>query len=257
MLHPQMSIVELRVELPAYSHSFIIQVPLTYTIFNVKGEITRSCPGAPRAEGQRIIWRGRVLADDEKVEDVWKVSLPHRDEGGAPADDEHARTQSTEDSRVIHLAVNPSAWPTGPPPIPGPAPEALGPSLASLGISPPPMPAHSSYFAPHHPSAPPMPHQPMSPTSSVGRASGTPASIPENHLMAWVMTVHQNAILALTSGRVSKHMDAVAGRASAVYVLERNGFTWPGVLDEAYPGTDAEGNMLPSLPEGVRYQPAE
>lgn len=68
-----MSIVELRVELPSYSHSFLIQVPLSYTILEVKGEITRSCPGAPRADGQRIIWRGRVLRDEEKVEDIWKV----------------------------------------------------------------------------------------------------------------------------------------------------------------------------------------
>jgi len=68
-----MSVVELRVELPSYSHSFIIQVPVSYTILDVKGEIFRACVGAPRADGQRIIWRGRLLRDDEKVEDIWKV----------------------------------------------------------------------------------------------------------------------------------------------------------------------------------------
>ena len=69
-----MSVVELRVELPSYSHSFIIQVPPTYTIAEVKGEITKTCVGAPRADGQRIIWRGRVLRDDEKVNEIWKVN---------------------------------------------------------------------------------------------------------------------------------------------------------------------------------------
>jgi hypothetical protein len=70
-----MSVVELRVELPSYSHSFIIQVPVSYTILDVKGEIFRTCVGAPRADGQRIIWRGRILRDEEKVEDIWKVLL--------------------------------------------------------------------------------------------------------------------------------------------------------------------------------------
>jgi hypothetical protein len=70
-----MSVVELRVELPSYSHSFLIQVPTSYTILDVKGEISKSCTGAPRANGQRLIWRGRVLRDEEKVEDVWKVRI--------------------------------------------------------------------------------------------------------------------------------------------------------------------------------------
>lgn len=70
-----MSVVELRVELPSYSHSFIIQVPTSYTISDVKGEISRSCTGAPRADGQKLIWRGRILGDEEKVEDVWKVRI--------------------------------------------------------------------------------------------------------------------------------------------------------------------------------------
>jgi hypothetical protein len=68
-----MSLVELRVELPAYSHSFVVQVPESCTILDVKQEIERTCMGAPRVEGQRIIWRGRYLVDHEKVEDLWKV----------------------------------------------------------------------------------------------------------------------------------------------------------------------------------------
>jgi hypothetical protein len=69
-----MSVVELRVELPSYSLSFIIQVPVSYTILDVKGEIFRTCVGAPKVDGQRIIWKGRILNDEEKVEDLWNVS---------------------------------------------------------------------------------------------------------------------------------------------------------------------------------------
>lgn len=68
-----MSLVELRVELPAYSHSFNVRVPCDGTIFHVKQEICRTCPGNPRVEGQKLVWRGRYLADDERVKDLWKV----------------------------------------------------------------------------------------------------------------------------------------------------------------------------------------
>lgn len=68
-----MSTVDLRVELAAHSHSFRIQVQQSATIKDVKHEITKSCPGAPRPDGQRIVCRGRFLQDDEKVEDIWKV----------------------------------------------------------------------------------------------------------------------------------------------------------------------------------------
>lgn len=68
-----MSTASLRVELPAYSHSFEVQVTPVSTIRDVKLEIARVCPGSPSPVGQRLIWRGRFLKDEEKVEDVWKV----------------------------------------------------------------------------------------------------------------------------------------------------------------------------------------
>jgi hypothetical protein len=68
-----MSLVELRVELPAYSHSFVVQVLESCTVLEVKQQIFQSCIGAPHVEGQRIIWRGRYLDDHEKVQDLWKV----------------------------------------------------------------------------------------------------------------------------------------------------------------------------------------
>lgn len=69
-----MSLIELHVELPAYSRSFPIKVYNASTILQVKQEICRACPGQPRVEGQRLIWRGRSLLDHERVEDLWKVS---------------------------------------------------------------------------------------------------------------------------------------------------------------------------------------
>lgn len=68
-----MSVVQLRVELPTYARSFTIQVPDTCSVREIKEEISRACPGRPRVEGQKLIWRGRFLTDDESVETIWKV----------------------------------------------------------------------------------------------------------------------------------------------------------------------------------------
>lgn len=62
-----------RIELPTYSHSFQVSVPSTGTINHLKHEIERACPGNPRVHGQRLIWHGRVLSDEEKMLDIWRV----------------------------------------------------------------------------------------------------------------------------------------------------------------------------------------
>jgi len=36
--------------------------------------------------------------------------------------------------------------------------------------------------------------------------------------------------------------------------VEKNGYSWPGILEEPFPGIDDEGAALESLPEGVKYQ---
>jgi hypothetical protein len=69
-----MSLV-IRVELPTYSHSFQVSVLSTGSVSDVKREIERVCPGNPHVHGQRLIWRGRFLGDDEKVLNIWKVRL--------------------------------------------------------------------------------------------------------------------------------------------------------------------------------------
>lgn len=70
-----MSTVTIRVELPSFSHSFQIQADASWSIKDVKAEIQQSCTGTPRADGQRLIWRGRFLKDEEYVKDIWKVYL--------------------------------------------------------------------------------------------------------------------------------------------------------------------------------------
>lgn len=70
-----MSLV-IRVELPTYSHSFQVSVPSTGIINDLKHEIETACPGNPRVHGQRLIWQGRVLSDDEKMLDIWRVRYP-------------------------------------------------------------------------------------------------------------------------------------------------------------------------------------
>jgi hypothetical protein len=71
-----MAQVTLRVDLPSYSHSFTIEVPSSSTILDVKQAISQNCVGSPRIDGQRIVWRGRYLGDEEKIADIWKVRSP-------------------------------------------------------------------------------------------------------------------------------------------------------------------------------------
>jgi hypothetical protein len=70
-----MAAIDIRIELPSYSHSFTVQVAPSATVSLVKEAIAAACTGGPRVEGQRIIWRGRVLRDEELVQDLWKVSF--------------------------------------------------------------------------------------------------------------------------------------------------------------------------------------
>ncbi|KAG0705517.1 hypothetical protein DFH29DRAFT_988567 [Suillus ampliporus] len=88
------SLVVVRVELPTHSLSFTVDVPISATVLDVKHAISASCAGQPRVEGQRIIWRGRYLGDQEKISDVWKMA---------------------DEQRIVHLSVHPSAWSGAPP----------------------------------------------------------------------------------------------------------------------------------------------
>lgn len=68
--------VVIHVELPAFSNSFDVQVPENATIIDVKQAISSVCIGRPRPEGQRLVWRGRYLDDQEKIDELWLVRRP-------------------------------------------------------------------------------------------------------------------------------------------------------------------------------------
>ncbi|KAJ6539211.1 hypothetical protein B0H19DRAFT_1177720 [Mycena capillaripes] len=110
-----MPLIDIRVELPAFSRTLTVQVSDSSTILDVKREIFRVCVGAPRVEGQRIIWRGRSLLDTEKVQELW---------------------QSPNEPHIVHLAVHPSAWSSTPPDIPQPPPVAAPSPVSLPSLSP-------------------------------------------------------------------------------------------------------------------------
>lgn len=196
-----MSLVELRVELPAYAHSFLIHVPSSCTILDVKQEIFQKCVGAPRVDGQRLIWRGRYLVDSEKLDELWK---------------------SCDETRIVHLAVHPSAW-----------------SSTPLDIPKVPQPQVQSTIPKSRP-APQSP--PESPSSPVMNSPPTISQVA--HSLTFVLFKHQIALRALTPDAVSHVIDVgdlSASRSLAVQAVESHGWTWPAILDEEFPAATAGG----------------
>ncbi|KDQ64709.1 hypothetical protein JAAARDRAFT_28354 [Jaapia argillacea MUCL 33604] len=214
-----MSTVSLKVELPAYSLSFHVEVPLSSSVLDIKHRIYTSCVGAPRVDGQRLIWRGRFLRDEERVQDIWK---------------------SPDDPHTIHLAVHSSAWSSTPPEIP------------SSSTSPPPV------GAPRALSPPPSSHLPSYTTTPQSRPIATPSYLssppyasqqpPSNHPMAYVLSKHNNALSALSQVRFAPNDNAeTQTRQTAINAVERCGWSWPPILDEPFP---APGNES----EGIKYE---
>jgi hypothetical protein len=51
-----------------------LAVPAGARVADLKTVIAEQCPGQPRPNGQRIIWKGRIVVDEEVVGDIWKAS---------------------------------------------------------------------------------------------------------------------------------------------------------------------------------------
>ncbi|KAF8640127.1 hypothetical protein AX17_001363 [Amanita inopinata Kibby_2008] len=207
-----MSLVELRVELPAYSRSFNVQIPCDSTILRVKQEISCVCPGNPHIEGQRLVWRGRYLTDDERVCDLWK---------------------SSDEPRIVHLAVHPSGW-SNPPPNTTPADSSNSTQLANLETMPLPGPSF------------PYPHSRPNVQTFFDRLNGPPPTraCPTDYIQ-WK---HDSAISALLTGRTIpwRGTDSVQlSRSWALLLVQSHGYEWPTVLDEEFP---------PAIEGGVRYE---
>lgn len=232
-----MSIVELRVELPVYSRSFHVHVSSSCTVLDVKHAIFSTCAGAPRVDGQRLFWRGRVLDDHERVEDIWKVlplSLIFPKSSLI-----HIHKQSPNDFPVIHLAVHPTAWTTTPIEPSSSTPQYLStPSTGSTMPTPSPpqftrraqsTPAsRPSWATAHHNSSPYFGQPPM---------MSTPTPLP------YISMKHENALSALTTGRISQSMaasDLELLKLQTKAVLAQHGYSWPAIFDELWPPVPRE-----------------
>ena len=216
----------LRVELPAYSRSFQVPVCPSATIHDVKREITKACPGSPSPEGQRLVWRGRFLKDEEKVEDVWKVCfyrLP-----GRPYMVQLFLHQSPEDIQVIHLAVHPSAWTSSPPRVLQTEPSATLQSSPAALQGPPrrvPMPSP--------PRMPPLSH-----------ASPTP--LPS---LAYLHYLHSLSLSVLSGGSIELPTvptvnELESWRASAQDLYRSRSWPWPAIYDEPFPSGSPEPGAI-------------
>lgn len=206
-----MSWVSLKVELPSHSLSFHIQVPTQSTVLDIKREINRTCTGAPRVEGQKIIWRGRVLRDEERVENIWKTP---------------------DESRVIHLAVHYSAWSSAPPENPAHSPSSsqqstsgTTPNITSYPIPP---------FIPHLQSPPPVNNtQPV-------------VGMPHQSALLYVWHKHAAALgfLMRRPYPLPTVPNMAAARRSSMSLVESFGWTWPSILDEEFPPPGDEESGL-------------
>ncbi|KAK7049658.1 hypothetical protein VNI00_005689 [Paramarasmius palmivorus] len=221
-----MSLVQLRVELPTYAHSFTIQVPEIYTIRDVKQEIFNACPGAPQVSGQRIVWRGRYLSDEEKLEDLWK---------------------SPNEPRIIHLSVHPSAWTSKPPNADRLKERETQSSIPSSSIS--------SVPTQDTPSRPPPVQSPV--TRIAPTPTTSPTSPASNHPLAYILAKHKHALRVLMQDGSSHDVSTVdIGhlRSAAVHFVEGHGYQWPAILDEPFPsGSDGGLKYERTVVDGKPY----
>ncbi|CCM04861.1 uncharacterized protein FIBRA_07054 [Fibroporia radiculosa] len=201
-----MTSLDIRIELPAYSHSFAIQVEQWANIANVKHEIAKSCPGNPRPDGQRLIYKGHFLADEERILDIWK---------------------SPDDARILHLAVHPSAWTSNPPSLSSSSPMFPASSAQiPTSVRPASEQAFSQYLRAHTPLL----------------ASSSNMSL---NYVNWkhhvALQTLLNGVSTLDTARMT---DPDWWRSVAVQHLHLCGWSWPSVLDEEYPSAENSGEGL-------------
>ncbi|KAI6047321.1 hypothetical protein EDC04DRAFT_2597504 [Pisolithus marmoratus] len=186
-----MSVVAVRVELPAYSQSFLVEIPAGSTILDVKQAIFTNCVGHPRPEGQRIIWRGRYLSDAERIDELWP---------------------SSDEQRIVHLSVQPSAWTTTP-------------TLTS---------SSSASIIPN-----------VNPQVTSSKRDETSSPLLTNEDFAFVRYKHWQALYILSNCRLAPPValsDIPARRNAAKSALESRGWAWPIILDSDFP-YDASTNQ--------------
>ncbi|KAG8790231.1 hypothetical protein FRC12_012437 [Ceratobasidium sp. 428] len=184
-----------------------LAVPPGAKVADLKTAIAERCPGQPKPNGQRIIWNGRIVVDEEVIGDIWK-----------PGNSAH----------TVHLAVHPSAWsspPTTEEPMtapPAPAPVTRGTPLLNSG-----------FFA-------------NLPQSPYGLVPTTPNPLPTQTSIAkdFVMFHHTNA-LRVMAGQPLEPWSNIWGldQSTAGYWsylgITSAGHSYPHILTSPYPPQSA------------------
>lgn len=148
--------------------------------------------------------------------------------------DSHIDTRQTpDDSPVIHLAVHPSAWtttPAEPSSSPSQYPSApTGPPLQSSALQ---QPTRRGLSAPAY--------QPSWVTSlhNPSRSYHQPPMMPTPTPLPYISMKHENALSALTTGRISASMaaaDLELLKQQTKAALAHHGYSWPAIFDELWP----------------------
>ncbi|CAE6437525.1 unnamed protein product [Rhizoctonia solani] len=200
-----------------------VAVPAGARVADLKTVIAEQCPGQPKPNGQRIIWKGRIVVDEEVVGDIWKASL--FPSWAAISSLISAPKQPGQDTHTVHLAVHPSAWST-PPKNEEHTHASSAPTAPAAPLSHPTQPITSSIPTPF--------------LSSLGQP--TPGSLPSPTGIAkeLIMFHHTNA-LRVMAGQPMEPWSSPGGldQASATHWafmgLVAAGQTLPPILLIAYP----------------------
>ncbi|THV08697.1 hypothetical protein K435DRAFT_708706 [Dendrothele bispora CBS 962.96] len=190
-----------RVELPTYAHSFSVNVPNDANVLQLKQEISKSCTGGPRVDGQRLIWHGRYLSDHEKLETLWT---------------------SAEEARIVHLSVHPSAWSSNPP-----------------NHHKEPVSSTPSVQAPTPTRTIPSMSQASQPAPTLPRSSPSPTVDPLAYVLTKHRKAL--SILMQQPYSQDNSSQSEESRKLATQFVERHGYTWPVIIDESYPSLEAGG----------------
>ncbi|ELU40863.1 hypothetical protein AG1IA_05116 [Rhizoctonia solani AG-1 IA] len=181
-----------------------LAVPAGARVADLKTVIAEQCPGQPKPNGQRIIWKGRIVVDEEVVGDIWK-----------PGHDTH----------TVHLAVHPSAWSTPP----------KNDEISHVSAASTTPAAPSSH--PAHPIGNPIPTPLL---SSLNQHTPTHLPSPASVAKDFVMFHHTNA-LRVMAGQPMEPWSSPGGidQASATHwafmALVAAGQTLPPILLTSYP----------------------
>ena len=127
--------------------------------------------------------------------------------------------------------MHPSAWSSSPPEIPQAAVTTVSDGMAQPSLSPPPV----------------TPRNQITPRMEF---TGVPPPAAPRPSLAFITYKHQKALAALSPIIIIAHYELEnspvamqAARSTALHTLQKNGWSWPSILDEEFP-TPSEGGLV-------------